>query len=725
MPFPTSSSADEEEGLANPSMAAATSLTRRKSAMKSLRRASARASMLFARNGPRHDWFIRKRTKRGRSQDTDALEGYQQLLTDRRVFSMSIHAIRLAVFADTLNSMITWPNYALMALPGSHPDSFPSTAPFDFSAATYFIPLTGLLGMAIAGVFAGKVSDKIGRKPVVLFCLAGSMFGSALKWFLRHGFWPFCIANLVNGLLSGTLPVALAYSSDLFSSEREKSKNFTAIVGLYVVGQSTGGIFAILMQNHGLFAPLWAGVAILAVALVFNIRYLIEPGRIKIPGTIGDEENDNDDLIAERPDKINRKAMANVLIGAFTDIAGSKALFPLCMTPLGFQTYYNDFVQADEAPIMSLSLYKWLTVLISLLVIPSSIVAPKVFARIGLAAGNVFGNFSTGVITIALLFIGNVKPPTRGAFAAFVCTLYIGFPFTVFSQLAISPMLDRLSPEDKRGVVMGSFTTVLNCANAIVPWLLGLAIDALGITNGIWIGVGLSGAATLINLPLVFRKEFKPTSRKKEKAGFDDLALTPEEEEKYTQKALMGEYIPARVIQVINLKRLERGEKFIINHVGTYEEDKDRLNEIVRDGKKDIKIMDHNVRNILKRVNEGSFDKKLIYALNNPFPEEMQNIHNEIGKWFGDYMKANGYIGASPTQNFKLMIIRSVRPVKNLRSFRRVLLLFGCADFYHHSFFHLIFPPLIYSPFPKTSYCSSHQSTPPVKSTPVILKKHC
>lgn len=617
--------------------------------------------MLFARNGPEHDWFIRKRTKRGRSQDTDALEGYQQLLTDRRVFSMSIHAIRLAVFADTLNSMITWPNYALMALPGSHPDSFPSTAPFDFSAATYFIPLTGLLGMAIAGVFAGKISDKIGRKPVVLFCLAGSMFGSALKWFLRHGFWPFCIANLVNGLLSGALPVALAYSSDLFSSEREKSKNFTAIVGLYVVGQSTGGIFAILMQNHGLFAPLWAGVAILAVALVFNIRYLIEPGRIKIPGTIGDEENDNDDLIAERPEKINRKAMANILIGAFTDIAGSKALFPLCMTPLGFQTYYIDFVQIDEAPIMSLSLYKWLTVLISLIVIPSSIVAPKVFARIGLAAGNVFGNFSTGVITVALLFIGNVERPTRGTFAAFVCTLYIGFPFTVFSQLAISPMLDRLSPEDKRGVVMGTFTTVLNCANAVVPWLLGLATDALGTTNGIWIGVGLSGAATLINLPLIFRKEFKPAPRKKEKAGFDDLALTPEEEEKYIQKALIGEYVPARVIHVINVKRLERGEKYIVNHVGTYENDKDRLDKIVRDGKKDIKVMDHNIRNILKRVNDGSFDKKLIYALNNAYPDEMQNLHHDIGEWFGDYMKDNGYIGANPVQNLKLMIIRSVR----------------------------------------------------------------
>ena len=123
----------------------------------------------------------------------------------------------------------------------------------------------------------------------------------------------------------------------------------------------------------------------------------------------------------------------------------------------------------------------------------------------------------------------------------------------------------------------------------------------------------------------------------------------------------MGEYVPARVIHVINVKRLERGEKYIVNHVGTYENDKDRLDKIVRDGKKDIKVMDHNVRNILKRVNDGSFDKKLIYALNNAYPDEMQNLHREIGEWFGDYMKDNGYIGANPVQNLKLMIIRSVR----------------------------------------------------------------
>lgn len=39
---------------------------------------------------------------------------------------------------------------AIMVLPrgspGAHPDSFPTTEPFGFSAATYFVPMSALLG---------------------------------------------------------------------------------------------------------------------------------------------------------------------------------------------------------------------------------------------------------------------------------------------------------------------------------------------------------------------------------------------------------------------------------------------------------------------------------------------------------------------------------------------------------------------------------------------------
>lgn len=104
-----------------------------------------------------------------------------------------MYAIRFAVFSDCVNGMILQPNYAIMVSPDAHEESFPSTAPFDFSSATYFIPMTAMLGMAVASAVTGRLSDKIGRKPVILFCLSASMIGSAVKYFLRHTFWAFVL----------------------------------------------------------------------------------------------------------------------------------------------------------------------------------------------------------------------------------------------------------------------------------------------------------------------------------------------------------------------------------------------------------------------------------------------------------------------------------------------------------------------------------------------------
>ena len=98
-----------------------------------------------------------------------------------------------------------------MVSPGADPASFPSTNPFDFSTATYAIPMFALLGIAIAGLYSGRLSDKVGRKPILQLTMYGSMIGSIVKYLLRKSFWGFCMANFANGLVSGSLPVALAY----------------------------------------------------------------------------------------------------------------------------------------------------------------------------------------------------------------------------------------------------------------------------------------------------------------------------------------------------------------------------------------------------------------------------------------------------------------------------------------------------------------------------------
>ena len=48
----------------------------------------------------------------------------------------------------------------------------------------------------------------------------------------------------------------MAYVGDVFSSKKEKEKELGILVSFFVIGNSGGGIIAILMNDAGLFAPL-------------------------------------------------------------------------------------------------------------------------------------------------------------------------------------------------------------------------------------------------------------------------------------------------------------------------------------------------------------------------------------------------------------------------------------------------------------------------------------
>jgi hypothetical protein len=79
---------------------------------------------------------------------------------------------------------------------------------------------------------------------------------------------------------------------------------------------------------------------------------------------------------------------------------------------------------------------KWLSVLVALMILPAAFASPIVFRKLGASGGCVMGNVVTAVVTIGLLYIALSAPTTSTWFGAFVAILYLGFPFTVFSQLS-------------------------------------------------------------------------------------------------------------------------------------------------------------------------------------------------------------------------------------------------------------------------------------------------
>lgn len=143
----------------------------------------------------------------------------------------------------------------------------------------------GLLQFIFAPLW-GSLSDRIGRKPVLIIGVLGNAL-SQILFGLSTQLWMLFVARAMSGVLSSaTLPTAMAYIGD--STTQEKRGGGMGIIGAamglgMVLGPGLGGILA----KSSLALPFFiaGGLSLLALGLVFI--FLPEPVRPPQPvGTI-------------------------------------------------------------------------------------------------------------------------------------------------------------------------------------------------------------------------------------------------------------------------------------------------------------------------------------------------------------------------------------------------------------------------------------------------------
>lgn len=245
--------------------------------------------------------------------------------------------------------------------------------------------MTSLLGSALAATFMGSLSDRLGRRPVLLICVAMGAVGSLAKFLARGSFWSFCAANFGTGLFGATLTICMAYAGDVAPTRAAKDAAIGSLVGFYMIGATGGGIIAIILDGAGLFTPLFVGASINTLSTIFMYVFMVEPKRmlaLKV-ASVNKTEDDDEEEDTKAPTKLDWKITTNILIGSLADNAGSTGLLPFCLSPLAFNTFLRDFEARGDTPIMSETSYKWLSTLVSVMVIPSAIFSSRLFALIG------------------------------------------------------------------------------------------------------------------------------------------------------------------------------------------------------------------------------------------------------------------------------------------------------------------------------------------------------
>lgn len=143
---------------------------------------------------------------------------------------------------------------------------------------------TGLIVGLLLSVYAlfqffsapvfGALSDKYGRRPILLFCLLGSAVGYIL-FGIGGSLWILFLSRIIDGITGGDISTLMAYIADITKPE-ERGKYFGIIgatVGFgFIIGPSIGG----LVSQFSLSAPVYLAAGLTLLNVIYGYFFLPE-----------------------------------------------------------------------------------------------------------------------------------------------------------------------------------------------------------------------------------------------------------------------------------------------------------------------------------------------------------------------------------------------------------------------------------------------------------------
>ena len=152
----------------------------------------------------------------------------------------------------------------------------------------------------VGAPFLGYLSDRIGRKKILLYCILGSLLGliGYATSFIFNSLIILFIARVIVGITSGSLAVAQAAIADASHHGADKAKNIGVIavamtIGL-VAGPLLGGVFSdpTIISWFNNTTPFYVGIFLTVINLFFLLKVLKnDRPHLNPPLQAGEENN--------------------------------------------------------------------------------------------------------------------------------------------------------------------------------------------------------------------------------------------------------------------------------------------------------------------------------------------------------------------------------------------------------------------------------------------------
>jgi len=163
------------------------------------------------------------------------------------------------------------------------------------------------LAQLVAAPVLGVLSDRLGRRPVFIFSLIGTVISFVLLAVAQSLAMLF-VARIIDGLSGGNITIARAYIADVTEpDERAKAFGFLgAAFGLgFIVGPGLAGLFAQISYT----APIWVAAIVTVLATVMAVLWL--------PETVHRESAASMSPWRALPDVLSRRRLRPLLLADF------------------------------------------------------------------------------------------------------------------------------------------------------------------------------------------------------------------------------------------------------------------------------------------------------------------------------------------------------------------------------------------------------------------------
>ncbi|MCK2024932.1 MFS transporter [Microbacterium sp. SSW1-47] len=338
--------------------------------------------------------------------------------------------------------------------------------------------VNGLCAFLVAP-FLGRLSDRFGRRPVIIAAAFGAAFSMAL-FGIGGALWVLVLARVIQGLTAGDLPALFAYLADITPPEK-RAQRFGLLGALTGIGTMIGPAVGGLLAAIDLRLPVFLTAAVALVIAILSISLL--PESLKPENRIP-----RITLRAVQPFAVFREAFGR------RELRGLMIAFGLLALPFGF--FVNNF------SILALDSIQWGPTQIGLLTAGVGIVdilIQGVLLAILLPRMGERGVILSGIVAQAIGLAGLAVVATLIAQPwLFIVGALLLAAGQGAAQAAMDGAMSNAVGDDEQGW-LGGATQSLNAAMGTVAPLIAAALyTAVSHAAPYWLGVALMAVAGIV-----------------------------------------------------------------------------------------------------------------------------------------------------------------------------------------------------------------------------------